>query len=78
LTVDTDGTKNAGQYLLRLSRFDDNGEQTYQHDNITLDPTDQMYVYYGKWSGNGTGLEVGIDRGSDGTIDETLTLTDEN
>jgi len=78
LTIDTDGTEAEGQYSLILSRFDDNGEQTFEHDNITLGPTDLMYIYYAKWSGNGTGLEVGIDRGSDGTIDETLDLTDEN
>ncbi len=78
LTIDTDGTDSAGQYTLRLSRFDDNGEQTYEHDDITLEPTDLMYVYYANWSGNGGTLELGIDAGSDGTIDDTLTLTDEN
>jgi hypothetical protein len=78
LTIDTDGTESAGQYTLRLSRFDDNGEQTYEHDEIVLEPTDLMYVYYGKWSGNGGTLELGIDRSSDGTIDDSATLTDEN
>jgi hypothetical protein len=78
LTIDTDGTKSAGQYTLRLSRFGDEGEETYEHDEIVLEPTDLMYVYYGKWSGNGGTLELGIDRGSDGTIDDYATLTDEN
>lgn len=78
LTIDTDGTESAGQFTLVLSRYDDNGEQTYEHDDITLDPTDLMYIYYGDWSGNGGTLELGIDRGSDGTIDEKITLTDEN
>ncbi len=78
LLIDTDGTETEGQYSLILSRFDDNGEQVFEHDNITLGPTDLMYIYYAKWSANGSGLEVGIDRGSDGTIDETLELTDEN
>jgi hypothetical protein len=78
LTVDTDGTKNSGTYDLYLTRIDDNGEQSFDHEGIELDPADMMYIYYGKWSGNGTGLEAGIDRGSDGTVDETLELTDSN
>ncbi len=76
LTVDTKGTKNPGNYDLYLTRIDDNAEQSFDHEGIELDPADTMYIYYGKWAGNGTGLEVGIDRGSDGTIDETLDLTD--
>jgi hypothetical protein len=78
LLIDTDGTESAGQYALILSRYDDEGEEVYEHDEIILEPTDLMYVYYGKWSGNGGTLELGIDAGSDGTVDDTLTLTDEN
>lgn len=78
LLIDTDGTETAGQYALILSRYDDEGEETYEHDEITLEPTDLMYVYYGRWTGNGGTLELGIDAGSDGTVDETLTLADEN
>ncbi len=78
LLIDTDGTETAGQYALYLTRYDDEGEEFFQHEEIILEPTDLMYVYYGKWTGNGGTLEVGIDRGSDGTVDETLELTDEN
>ena len=78
LLIDTDGTEAAGQYALYLTRYDDEGEEFFQHEEIILEPTDLMYVYYGKWTGNGGTLEVGIDRGSDGTVDETLELTDEN
>lgn len=78
LLIDTDGTEAAGQYALILSRYDDEGEEIYEHDEIILEPTDLMYIYYAKWTGNGGTLEVGIDRGSDGTVDETLELTDEN
>ena len=78
LTVDTDGTENPGTYDLYLTRIDDDSEQNFDHEGIELDPADMMYIYYGKWTGNGTGLEAGIDRGSDGTVDETLELTDSN
>ena len=41
-----------------------------------LEPTDLMYIYYGKWTGNGGTLELGIDQGSDGTVDEQVNLAD--
>jgi hypothetical protein len=76
LTVDTDGTENAGEYALVMTRYDDDGEESYESEGIVLEPTDLMYIYYGKWTGNGGALEVGIDAGSDGTIDEQVNLAD--
>jgi hypothetical protein len=35
-----------------------------------------LYIYYAEWTGNGGTLDVGIDRGSTGTISEHLALTD--
>jgi hypothetical protein len=49
----------------------------YGHDNIELDPGDTAYLDFGKWAGNGSSIPLEIDRGSDGSIDETLQLTDE-
>jgi hypothetical protein len=76
IVIDTDGTQVAGKYTLRMTRIDDNGEQTFTHDSIELDPTDTLYIYYAEWTGNGGTLDVGIDRGSTGTISEHLALTD--
>jgi hypothetical protein len=78
IVIDTDGTQVAGQYALRMTRIDDNGEQTYEHDDIQLEPTDTLYIYFANWSGEGGTLELGIDAGSTGTITEHITLTDEN
>jgi hypothetical protein len=78
MTIDTDGTEKAGEYALYLTRIDDAGEESYAHEGIELEPTDMMYIYYAKWTGNNNALEVGIDRGSDGTVDETLNLADSN
>lgn len=78
LTIDTDGTETAGEYALYMIRIDDEGEEYYEHEGIVLEPTDFMYIYYAEWTGQGAGLEVGIDRGSDGTIDEVLNLGDSN
>ncbi len=78
ILIDTDGTETAGEYALAMTRYDDDGEESYEGDGIVLEPTDLMYIYYGKWSGNGGTLELGIDAGSDGTIDEQVTLADSN
>jgi hypothetical protein len=78
LTLDTDGTTVVGQYSLVMNRIDDAGEQTFQHDNIELDPTDTLYIYFGNWTSNGGTLELGIDAGSTGTITDHVTLTDDN
>lgn len=76
LTIDTDGTESAGEYTLVMTRYDDDGEESYESEGIVLEPTDLMYIYYGKWSGNGGTLELGIDAGSDGTVDEQVNLAD--
>jgi hypothetical protein len=78
LLIDTDGTETAGLYTLVMTRYDDDDEVSYENDELVLEPTDLMYIYYGEWSGEGATLEIGIDYGSDGTVDETITLADEN
>ena len=78
MEIDTDGTEQAGEYALYLTRIDDVSEEVYQHDGIVLEPTDTMYIYYAEWTGEGAYLEIGIDRGSDGTVDEILQFDDAN
>lgn len=70
------GNKQTGTYALLINRIDDAGEQTFGHDEIQLEPDDTAFVEYLKWTGEGGELPLGIDRGSDGTIDETIMLSD--
>ena len=44
--------------------------------DVTIGATDVVYVKYAAWQGNGQPLEIQIDRGGDGTIDETQQLVD--
>lgn len=76
LKLFTTDAKSGGSYGLLFDRYDSKGEQAFWHDGIDLGPTDVAYLDYGKWSGNKSALDLGIDRNSTGTIAETVQLTD--
>lgn len=76
LVLTSAGTEKPGVYGLLIDRIDDKGEQAFYHDAIELTPKDDAYVDYSQWQGNNTTLKLEIDRGGDGTIDETQDLTD--
>ncbi len=79
LAVSTSGGKTPATFGIVMDRIDDQGEQTFSHDDgVTLSVGDTAYLDFGKWSGNGGDLTIDIDRGSDGTIDESIPLTDVN
>ncbi len=77
LSLNTTGNKTTGTYSLIMDRIDQKGEQTFSHDNITLNPNDTAYLDYAKWSGNKGSVPLGIDHGSKGKISETIDLTDD-
>ena len=78
LDIKTSGTQGPGTYGLWMDRIDDVSEQIFSHDQIILSAGDTAYVDFSKWTGDKTPMTLEIDHGSDGTIDETLTLNDEN
>jgi hypothetical protein len=77
LAIGTKGVTVAGTYALGMERIDDTTDQTFLHDNLTLDPGDTAYLSYGDWKGEKSSLALGIDKGSDGSIDQTIELTDD-
>jgi len=72
------GNKQNGIYALIMGRIDDKGELYFGHDNIELAPKDSAILEYAKWNSNGATMPLGIDRNSDGSIDETIQLTDDD
>ena len=76
LKLDTSGNKGTATYSLVMNKIVDSGEIVFGHDGIQLDPADVAYLEFGKWAGNGSPLQLGIDRGGTGSISETLDLTD--
>jgi len=72
------GQKSKSIYAFIMGRIDDKGETYFGHDNIELEPKDTAIFDYTKWTSNGATMPLGIDRNSDGSIDETIQLSDED
>ena len=77
ISISSAGNKEEGVYALYMDRIDDEGVEEFGHDEIVLEPNSTAYLPYAEWEGNDKDLELEIDTNSDGTIDETLSLTDE-
>ena len=72
------GQKATSTYAFIMGRIDDKGETYFGHDDIQLEPKDSAIFDYTKWTSNGATMPMGIDRNSDGLIDETIQLSDED
>jgi hypothetical protein len=72
------GQKSKSTYAFIMGRFDEKGEQYFGHDNIELEPKDSANFNYTIWNSNGATMPLGIDRNNDGSIDETIQLSDED
>lgn len=77
LAINTAGNKQEGTYSLVMDRIDDKGEQTFGHHDIKLQPDSTAYLDYQSWKGDGSDISLEVDKGNDGTIDDTLPLSDE-
>jgi hypothetical protein len=76
LSVDSIDNKAPGSYSLVVAKYDDQGQQVFGADGIELAPDDVVYVDYLKWPGNGKPMELDVDNGGDGSVDQTLEVAD--
>ncbi len=76
LSIDTIDNTEAGSYSLEVARYDDKGEQVFGATGVALDPNDVLYIDYLLWPGNGKPMSMDLDKGGDGTVDETLQVDD--
>jgi hypothetical protein len=76
LSLDSIDNNASALYSLYMERYDDQGEELFGADDVALDPNDVIYVDYLKWAGNGQPMELDVDRGGDGTVDESLQVQD--
>jgi Tol biopolymer transport system component len=67
----------SGSYRLSIDRVSAVGEQFFEHSDIAISTGETDYVLYGTWDGHGD-MALEIDHGSDGTIDQTVMLTNEH
>jgi hypothetical protein len=70
-------TKNEAVFDLLINRIDDKAKQTFKGKDLKLASGDTLYLDYAKWTGNGAKLTIELDKGSDGTIEETTTIDDQ-
>ena len=77
LAINADEIKQEGYFELIITRYDDNGEETFENDQIDLKADSVIYIYYADWKKNGDPVEIGVDTNNDGTIDETYSSADE-
>jgi hypothetical protein len=61
-------------YDLKIMLVDSSGEHIFMHHGIPILASDTYYSNYGTWDGGMGGMEMLIDHGSDGIIDETVVL----
>jgi CARDB/Carboxypeptidase regulatory-like domain len=64
---------SGGTHNLEINRVGTAGIQTFFHANINISPGDTHSIKYGAWDGSGS-MVLQIDRGSNGTIDQTIRL----
>lgn len=69
--------KQAGQFAVSIHRISEKGDEVFSHHGISLANQDIAYLDYAAWSGDKAPLLLRLDRGGDGSIDESLPLSDE-
>lgn len=66
-----------GTYDIEVQRISDQDVAVFTHRATSSEDGDVLYFDYGTWQGDGTPMQVGIDRGGDGSVDGTESLSDE-
>lgn len=66
-----------GTFVIQITRIDDETEETFESDEITLEPGDIIYFSVKNWTAQSSGLEISFDDGGDGSIDEVINMADQ-
>ena len=68
----------ATQYGVVLTRVGANGNEHFLHTGIALQGDATLSFDLATWAGNGSPLTLSIDLGSDGNVDQTEVLVDQD
>ena len=77
LLINASDLRQDGTFSLVMTRYDDNGEQTFYHDGLALKSGGSIYIYFAEWKGDGTDVLIGVDTNGDGNIDDTYSAIDQ-
>jgi hypothetical protein len=76
LRLEVRGHEGATEYGIVIHRIDAQGEASFTHMGNSLESGAAVSFGYGEWKGQGTEMPARIDKGDDGSVDETLSLSD--
>lgn len=76
LAVKISSTDGSAAYGLRVHALSA-GDVVFAHMGNTITSAATVYLDYGTWAGNGTPMTFEVDDDSDGTIEQTLMVTDD-
>lgn len=76
-TVEASAKDGGSSYNVEVRRYTAAGEEVFAHKGLATGAKDRMVFKYAAWKGNHQGMDVGIDRGDDGSVDENETLSDD-
>lgn len=68
----------ATQYGFSIEKVDATGAQLFAHAGQALTGDATLIIDLASWPGNGQPLSVDVDLGSDGSVEQTLMLSDQN
>ena len=78
LTVQASAKDGTATYEVEIHRIDKAGDQVFKHKGVSCGAADKFLFHYADWKGNGTAMKAGVDKGGDGSVDETEDLGDED
>ncbi len=62
---------------MEIRRIDDHKEHVFKYKGVSSGPKDRLVFHYKTWKSNGQPMDIDVDRGGDGTIDDSEDLSDE-
>ena len=76
LLMFTSAQSDGGMYGINIERVSASAKRKFVHYGVGIFALDTHYLGYGAWDGSGS-MTLFVDRGSDGTIDETVPLNNQ-
>lgn len=76
LRVSIAGGAPSSSFAIEIYRIDDKGDQVFTHQGKSVAAADAVVIAYGKWSGNGSPMALGLDAGGDGSVDSSEDAAD--
>ncbi|MER2598363.1 MAG: hypothetical protein ABTQ73_02460, partial [Caldilineales bacterium] len=71
LVINADKLRNSGMFSLAMTRYDDQSEEMFYTDELTLQAGAIIYISYADWTAQSAGLIIEVDSDGDEVMDES-------